>query len=137
MLVAPYDDDLSKEARRELRTIITGAAPSRPGISWSDFKKAEGYQFGNIPEGAWLLGLDCRPDRGRRYTGCSRATGLRYPIPGQTIFDVVLPGQVTLDGRAFRTNAAKKAQLASIAPKLLRKGLTTLPQAVKMIDRAH
>jgi hypothetical protein len=132
--VVPYNKDLSKTAGQRLATMKKEASPPVPGIDASDFRRALGYQFLDLPNDAWLIGLDCRRTGRRMFAGCSRTTGLRFQIDGEDDLFIVLPGVVRLNGRRLPVAAAEKDALALVAAKL--SGITPLPKVVRLIDRA-
>jgi len=138
--VAAYDEGLGDNGRRQLREVKDRALPPKPGMSTSDFRKAWGYQFEDIPEGAWLIGLNCRRPNQPRYVGCAKATGLRLTVDGETDLTIAIPGVVEAPGSGarLRVSAAEKASLVMNATRILdRNTLLPLPDAIKIIDRSR
>lgn len=136
--VAAYTFCLGDNGKRLLKQVRTGAQPPKPGLSPSDFRKAGGYQFSGIPEGAWLIGLDCRLPNNPRFAGCSKASGLRLKADGEEDLTIVIPGAVEMSGygKRLRISAAEKDSLVKSANSILRRDeLLSLPDALKIIDR--
>ncbi len=133
--VVPYDEDLSDIAKKKLATVKQSAKPPKPGLTETDFRRAQGYQTDPLPEGAWLVGLDCRGKKPARFAGCSRVVGLSLPIEDESDLNIVLPGVIRLGGHRLAVSQSEKAALVAVAKKLL--GLTTpipLARGIKLID---
>lgn len=135
--VAAYTEDLGDNGKRLLKQVSGGARPLKSSLSSSDFRNAEGYQFEDIPEGAWLIDLDCRRRNKPRYRGCSKATGLRLKVDHETDLTIAIPGIVEILGKRLRISAAEKDSLEKSADSILRArdDLLSLPDALKIIDR--
>jgi hypothetical protein len=134
--VAAYTENLLKNAAKMLSAVRRGAVTPKPGLTVSDFRKAWGYQMGDIPEGAWLIDLNCRQPDKVKVTGCSQATGLRLQPIDEPMLTIALRRPVTIDGREFRISAAEKTDIASIANKIAKVGYGRIPlsDVIKMID---
>lgn len=136
--VAAYDEGLEPEGGRLLKEIKAGALPPKSGLDASNFKNAWGYQFENIPDGAWLLDLSCKGKK-PRFVGCAQATGLRLKAGDETDLTIALPGSVRLPGasKPFRISAAEKASLIKHAQRILKRGnLVPLSKVIHLIDKA-
>lgn len=137
VFIAAYDENLSDNANTILRRLKAEALPIDPGFSASDFSKAWGFQFSDIPEGAWLISLDCRRGERSRLDGCARAIGLRFPIGGEVALSIVLRDVVRApgSGKKLPLLAAEKESLISNAHRFLDEGrLVPIAKALEIID---
>jgi hypothetical protein len=137
--VVAYTAGLGVNGKRLLKQVKAGALPPNPGLSLSDFRKAWGYQFADIPEGAWLIDLNCKRRNKPRYCGCAKATGLRLNADDEEDLTIAIPGAVEIPGYGtrFRISAAERASLVKSASRILGKStgkLLPLPKALKIID---
>lgn len=136
--VAAYSTDLDDDAKASLRSTREGALPAGSKLKPSDFRKAEGYQFEDIPEGAWLINLDCRTPGPPRYRGCAKDSGLRITCEEPPELAIALPGMIRIGGRSFPLRAAEQEQLGQAAVKIMRaagNGLLPLADAIKLMRR--
>jgi hypothetical protein len=136
--VAAYDEDLGPHGRQLLKQVRDGALAPKRGLSTSNFRKAWGYQYDNIPDDAWLIDLNCK-GRKPRFSGCAKATGLRLPVQGENDLTIAIPGVVRAPGSGVRLplSSSEKASLLKNVRRFLSFGddLVPLPNALKIIDR--
>ena len=118
--VVSYNEDLGeggKEALHQLRRQAVGAP-----LAASDFRNAWAYQLSAPPPGgSWLVDLDCRGKRQVRGTSRIPAPILRLKVANEHDLIPTLRGSVNVPGvaGAFKISLSEKAQLISIADRLL------------------
>jgi hypothetical protein len=135
--VAAYDVNLSDAANTLLRGVKKAAQPAESGLSASDFRNAWGFQFGDVPEGAWLISLNCRQPDNPRFEGCAKATGLRLKIAGESDLTIALRGVVPAPGSGARlpVSAAEKESLTRNAHGFVAEDrLVPIAEVIKVID---
>lgn len=140
--VVAYDSDLGDGGKAALKQLQAQAAPSDEELGIADFRNAWGYQFEDAPPaGSWLVDLSCK-GKAPRVWGASRVPNpaLRLRVLNENDVTPTIRGIVSVSGatRVFRMSAQDKADLVSVASRLLRGGddLVPLPRVVAMIDRA-
>jgi hypothetical protein len=135
--IAAYNEGLGEGGWQRLEEVQRGARPPTRGLTTSDFRNACGYQYEEvIPEGAWLVDLDCTRKKAR-VVGCAEAKGLRLEIEGETDLTIAIWGDVRLPGFGARLVLAndEKRSLEKNASRFPYDRLLPLPKAVKIIDR--
>lgn len=135
--VAAYDENLSDRASKLMRSVKSGAQPAVPGLAVSEFRNAWGFQFEKVPEGAWLISLNCRRKDKPHFDGCAKATGLHLKIARESDLTIALRGVVPAPGSSARLpiSAAEKESLTSNAHRFLRKDrLVPIADVIKVID---
>ncbi|MFZ4410866.1 MAG: hypothetical protein ACOYOH_26220 [Paracraurococcus sp.] len=138
--VATYSEDLGPNGKRVLSNVKKQAQPPKPGLDATDFRKAWGYQFGELPEGAWLIDVSCKKPGHPSYGGCAKVTGLRLPVLDETDLTIAIPGVVVMQGSGIRLpiSAKEKASLVRNAERMHKRNqLLPLPDAIKIIDRSR
>jgi len=138
--VAAYSQGLGTNGSMLFSRLKKDVNPPQPGVSITDFRKAWGYQFNNIPEGAWLLDLDCRKSEKPRFQGSAQASGPRLAPKGEVELTIAHPGSVKHHGVKLPISAAEKTSLVLNAKRILdRSGgeLISLAKVVKIIDHAR
>jgi hypothetical protein len=138
VFVAAYGEGLGPKGKRKLASLHEGAAPPDNSLHAADFKRAWGYQFGEVlPEGSWIIDLNCMGKK-PKIIGCSKTTGLYMPIDGEPDLMITLRGVVTIPtiDSKFKILASEKQCLIKIASVLLKKDkFVPLSDALKMIDK--
>ncbi|TCM00009.1 hypothetical protein C8J41_1271, partial [Sphingomonas sp. PP-CC-3G-468] len=140
--VVAYNSDLGDGGKAALKQLQAQAAPSDEDLGVADFRNAWGYQFENAPPaGTWLVDLSCK-GRVPRVFGASRVPdpALQLRVLNENDVTPTIRGIVKVAGATgvFRMSAQDKADLASVATRLLRDSneFMPLPRVVAMIDRA-
>jgi hypothetical protein len=139
VLVVAYDKGLSPGGRSALGRLQDQAAAADDELGVADFRNAWGYGFEEPPPaGSWIIDLDCKGATPRVW-GASRvpSPALVLRVRGENDVTPTIRGIVSVSGArgVFRMSAQDKAELASIAPRLLRNGedFVALPRVVAMI----
>ena len=129
--VAAYGEGLGENGARRLRAVKREAL-QRPGLAASDFRNAWGYQYEDVPGGAWIVDLDCTsgPPKMR---GCFRSTDVRLPVEDETDLTIALRGTVDIGGRRFPLSRAEKARLEAVGGRLVAGWPDTLIPLVDVI----
>jgi len=140
--VVAYNSDLNDGGKAALKQLQAQAAPSDEELGVADFRNAWGYQFENAPPaGTWLVDLSCK-GRVPRVFGASRVPdpALQLRVLNENDVTPTIRGIVKVAGATgvFRMSAQDKADLASVATRLLRDSneFMPLPRVVAMVDRA-
>lgn len=139
--VAAYSVGLGEGGKRLLKAVKSSAAPPRDGLSASDFRRAWGYQFEDIPEGAWLIDLSCKRAGHPKVHGCALATGVRLPVRNQEDEEydltIALRQVISVGGRKFRLLEREKESLRIGANRICKAtggGLLPLRDAISIMD---
>jgi hypothetical protein len=142
VFVAAYTTGLGVEGKRLLKEVRSGATQSRAGLSASDFRRAWGYQFESIPEGAWLVDLDCKDIDKPKVHGCAKATGLSLSVESEDEDEndlaIALQRMISIGGRSFPLLGSEKDKLCTDAKRILKAArgkLLPITDAVAIIDR--
>lgn len=139
--LAAYGQSLSKNGNRVLKKVRSGIEPPRPGLDISNFKKAWGYQFNDIPEDAWLVDLDCTKLDRPKVWGTARATGVTLSVDSEegpeTDLALAIPGPIIIGGRKFRLLPAEKKRLLASAGQILEFANNKLLPLSKVLKIAH
>lgn len=140
--VAAYSVGLGAGGRKVLKAVKSGAAPPRDGLSASDFSRAWGCQFEDIPEGAWLIDLSCKRVGHPKVHGCALATGIRLPVRSEEEEEIdltiALRQVISVGGRKFRLLEREKESLRAAAKRICGAtggGLLPLREAISIMDR--
>ncbi len=141
--LAVYDDDLSKNAKAALSAFQKNAIrlPGR-GLKAASIKNAWGYQFGRMPEPAWLIDVSCK-GKAYKYVGTARSLGISIAVvddDGDPENDLVpaLRCSIVVGGKSFLPDKEERALLQRHGKALLkRSGDEPLPIAkvVAFIDK--
>lgn len=138
VVVIAYDQGLSTLAKKELAAFKKQAEAPEPGSNRPNFKRAWAYQVSKIPEGTWIVDLDCRSDaRPPKIWGCSKSVGLEIQLEEEEPLTVTLRGVVTVAGCRFPFPPTERALLAGAWKQIMRegeKGFVSLPRAIKLAD---
>lgn len=142
VFVAPYSEDLGKAAKKALTEMRKGAMPPKRGLTQTDFRKAWGYQFENIPEDAWLIDINCFNRNKPRVAGVAKTKGLRVRVNGddgpETDLTIAVPEPIIIGSRPFSLSKSEKKLLIDYAGRILKLAndrVIPLQKVIKMIDR--
>ncbi|MFG1429382.1 phospholipase D-like domain-containing protein [Roseixanthobacter glucoisosaccharinicivorans] len=138
VIVIAYGEDLSRAAKKELKTFKEQAAVLEPSSDLSKVKRPWGYQVGAIQIGAWIIDLDCTNVKLPKIRGCSKSVGIQREIEGEELLTVTPRGVVSVGGRRYPIASAEKALLEAAGKQIMRAGKkdrVSLQRAIEIADR--
>lgn len=124
--LAVYDDALSKNAKGALGAFQKNATRlPHSAFDAASIKNAWGYQFGRMPEPAWLIDVSSKGEA-HKYGGTARSLGIRIAVVGDDGYpenDLVpaLRGPIVVGGKSFRPDKEERALLERHGKALLKR----------------